>query len=225
MTDTTYMGVVNGCRVALGRMKPRDHGTIVNVGSVVSYRAVPLQSAYSGAKYAVRGLTEALHAELLGERSGVRISIVHPPSVNTPFFSHAISHLSSPPRPPKPVAQPEVIADAILLAATSNRREIKVSGSTVQGALGNMLMPGVLDWVSGRFGAAAQTSDRDDVRAARDPAVNTTPDRTPSAHGPLDDEAYDASAQMWATRHRGGLAAAAGLLAVAALVPAVLKRI
>ncbi len=225
VTDATYMGVVNGCRVALNRMKPRDHGTIVNVGSVVSYRAVPLQAPYSAAKYAVRGLTEALHAELLGERSGVRISIVHPPSVNTPFFSHAASHLSKPPRPPKPIVQPEMIADAILLAATSGRREIKVTGPAVQVALANMLMPGVLDWVAGRFGAAAQTSDRDDVRAAQDPVTDTPPKRERTAHGPLDDESHDASVQMWATRHRGGLTAAIGLVALAALVPSALKRL
>ena len=225
VTEVTYGGVVNGTRVALRRMKPRDRGVVVNVGSMIAHRAVPLQSPYSGAKYAVRGFTEAVRSELLGERSRVRISIVHPPSVNTLFVSHAASHLAAPPRVPRPVFQPEVIADAIHLAATTARREIKVTGPTVQMAIANTVFPGALDWVLGRFGAAAQTSGRKDVAAARDPALLAPPRRVPTAHGPLDDEAHARSGQMWAARHRGALGAGIGVAALAALVPLMLPAV
>ncbi len=225
VTDVTYGGVVNGTRVALARMKPRNRGTVVNLGSVIAFRAAPLQSPYSGAKFAVRGFSEAVRSELLGERSAVRVSMVHPPSVNTLFFSHAASHLDAPPRGPRPVVQPEVVADAIHLAATTDRRDVKVSGPTVQMALANVLAPGLLDRLLGRFGAAVQTSGRTDVAAARDPALFAPPRRTPVAHGPLGDEAQARGAQMRAKRRRGGVGRVLAAAAVVALLPMVLPSL
>ena len=113
VTDTNYFGTVNGTRIALKRMVPRNRGTIVQILSAISYRAVPLQSAYSGSKYALRGFTEAVRAELIHDNSAVHVTMVHPPGVNTPFYNHAVSHMPEPVHPPPPVYQPEVIADAI----------------------------------------------------------------------------------------------------------------
>ncbi len=201
-TETTYLGAVNGTRVALRRMVPRGQGTIVNVASAVSYRAAPLMSAYSGAKFALRGFTEAVRSELIHDRSAVHLTIVHPPSVNTPFFSHAPSRAMGEgvPRPPVPVVQPEVIADAIYFAATHRRREVMVGAQTVQFARLNQIAPGLADWLFGRIGYAMQrTSDKAAIRR-RDPALFRPGERSP---------------QLWVTRHRGLVALGLGVGALA----------
>jgi short-subunit dehydrogenase len=227
VTDVTYLGAVNGTRVALKRMQPRDRGTIVNVCSAIAYRAAPLQSAYSGAKYALRGFTEAVRSELIHNRSRVHLTMVHPPSTNTPFFNHAANHLPTGgvPRPPPPVYQPEITADAIFFAATHRRREVMVTGETVAFAWANKLALGLTDLLMGLTGYATQTSRKPGLAEERDEAVDAPGHRPSRVHGPLDSEALGWSAQMWATKNRGALALGLGLVALAALArPALAAR-
>jgi MYXO-CTERM domain-containing protein len=191
--DVNLMGTVNGTRIALRRMRPRNRGTIVQVLSAISYRGVPLQAAYSASKFGLRGFTEAVRAELIGETSAVHITMVHPPAVNTPFYSHAGSVLDKAPRPPPPVYQPELIGEAIFLAAGSRRRDWRVTGSTASFAIGNSVAPGLLDTVAGIAGIPVQTTARDDVTAARDPNVYAPAARPSGTHGPFDSESLSTS--------------------------------
>lgn len=219
LTDVNYFGTVNGTRVALRRMLPRNRGTVVQILSAISYRGVPLQSPYSGSKYALRGFTEAVRAELANDNSAVHMTMVHPPAVNTPFYNHAVSHMPKPVRPPPPVYQPELVADAIYLAATTRRREVKVSGSTLGFAVVNKLTPGLLDYFAGKFGVAAQQSDQGGAVTIRDPNLYGPGQRPSSTHGPFDNESLSTSLQMWANRNRGavGLAVGLGLIGLAML--------
>ncbi len=219
VTHVNYLGTVNGTRIALGRMRPRNHGTIIQVLSAISYRGVPLQSAYSGSKYALRGFTEAVRAELEEENSAVHLTMVHPPAVNTPFYNHAVSHMPKPVRPPPPVYQPEIIADAIYLAATTRRREVKVTASTVAFAIGNKFAPSLLDFFAGKFAVDAQQSDQGGAVAVRDPNLNEAGKQPGATHGPFDSESLSTSAQMWVNKNRGaaGLGLGLGLIALALL--------
>ncbi|MFC4167404.1 SDR family oxidoreductase [Teichococcus aestuarii] len=204
VTRVTYLGVVNGTRVALRRMLPRNHGNIVNVGSAVALRAVPMQSAYSAAKHAVAGFTEALRAELIEARSAVQMGIVHPPSTNTPFFSHAASHLpeGGVPRPPPPVYAPELSAEAIHLAVTQNRRSVRVGGQTAAFGVANAVMPGALDWLLGHFGTTAtQVTHSDRIAAQRDETLHRPSFRASPVHGPFGGETLTRSVQMALARN------------------------
>jgi len=217
VTHVNYLGTVNGTRIALARMMPRDKGTIIQVLSAISYRAVPLQSAYSGSKYALRGFTEAVRSELEEEGSAVHLTMVHPPAVNTPFYNHATSHMPKPVRPPPPVYQPEIIADAIYFAATTRRREVKVTASTVAFAIGNKFAPGLLDFLGGKFGVMAQQTDQGGAVAVRDPNLMQA-GKTPSAtHGPFDSESFSSSGQMWVNKNPGAasIGICLGLIALA----------
>lgn len=219
LTDVNYLGTVNGTRVALRRMLPRNKGTVVQILSTISYRGVPLQSPYSGSKYALRGFTEAVRAELANDNSAVHMTMVHPPAVNTPFYNHATSHMPKPVRPPPPVYQPELVADAIYLAATTRRREVKVSGSTLGFAIGNKLTPSLLDFFAGKFGVTWQQTDQGGAVEIRDPNLNKPGQRPSSTHGPFDNESLSTSMQMWANKNRGavGLAVGLGLIGLAIL--------
>ena len=193
--DVNLIGTVNGTRIALTRMRPRNRGTIVQILSAISYRGVPLQSAYSTSKYGLRGFTEALRSELINEGSAIHLTMVHPPAVNTPFYSHAGSVMDQAPRPPPPVYQPELLGEAVFLAATSKRREWRVTGSTLGFAIGNKLAPNLLDHVAGLVGVFAQKTRREGVVAARAPntfSPSTGPSRT---HGPFDQESLASSLQ------------------------------
>ena len=209
VTDVVYLGTVNGSRAALEQMRARDAGTIVNVCSAIGLRGIAMQTAYSGAKWAMRGFSEALRSELMHARSRIWLSVVYPPSVNTPFYSHAVSRLDGLPRPPPPIYQPEVVADAILFAATHRRRDVLVGGQTVQTALLNALAPGLADRLVGLAAPFAQTSRNQGVAAARDETLFTPSTRAPGSHGPFDRESLSWSAQLWATTHRGTVAAGA----------------
>ncbi len=217
VTDVTYLGAVNGTRVALEHMRPRDRGTIVQVCSAIGLRGVPLQSAYSGAKYAMRGFSEAVRAELIHERSRVHLSMVFPPSVNTPFYSHATARIDGLPRPPPPIYQPEIVADAIHFAATHRRRDVLVGAQTVQTALLNAWAPSLADFLLGRLAPRLQTSHNPGIAAARDENL-FAPSRLPApTHGPFDTESLSTSLQFWATKNRGtvGAGVALGLAALA----------
>ncbi|NIY46685.1 SDR family oxidoreductase [Cedecea colo] len=145
VTDVTYLGAVNGTREALRIMKARNEGTIVQIGSALAYRSIPLQSAYCGAKAAIRGFTDALRCELIHQRSAIRLTMVHLPGTNTPQFSWARNKLGHPARPVAPVYQPEAIAKAIFNAACKAPREMWVGKATVQSILGNYIFPQWLD--------------------------------------------------------------------------------
>lgn len=145
VTEVTYLGFVHGTMAALRHMRRRNRGTILQVGSALAYRGIPLQSAYCGAKHAIRGFTNALRTELLHTGSAVALTIVELPAVNTPQFDWARTHMPHQPRPVPPVVQPEVIADVIFRAALNPRREVWIGMSTLKAILGNMVLPGFLD--------------------------------------------------------------------------------
>lgn len=145
VTDVTYHGFVHGTLAALRHMKTRNRGTIVQVGSALSYRAIPLQSAYCAAKFAIRGFTDALRCELLHEQSAVRLTMVQLPAHNTPQFDWSRNHMSERPMPVPPIYEPEVAARAILKAARQAPRELWVGKASFQSIIGNMVMPGLLD--------------------------------------------------------------------------------
>ncbi len=219
----TFLGQVNGTRVALASMTPRGRGTIVGIGSAVAYRAVPMMSAYSAAKWAVRGFYEAVRAELMHDRIPIHVAVVHPPATNTPFFSHAPAHFAAghetdSPRPPPPVYQPELVADAIWLAVTERRRDVKVSGSTEQFAVMNALVPGIMDWISALAGFVVQRTGRRDVAQLRAPALHEGKSAG-VIHGPFTREARSSSSQMWMQRNRLPIGLA-GLVLALALKPA-----
>jgi NAD(P)-dependent dehydrogenase (short-subunit alcohol dehydrogenase family) len=160
VTDVTYLGFVYGTLAALARMKPRDRGVIVQVGSALAYRGIPLQAAYCGAKHAIQGFTESLRCELLNERSGVRVTMVQLPALNTPQFDWVLNRLPRRPQPVPPIFQPERAADAILHAAEHpNRRERWVGASTALTLVANAVVPGLLDRYLARTGVEAQQTD------------------------------------------------------------------
>ncbi len=216
--DVTFMGAVHGTRTALAAMTPRKRGSVVNVASALGYRSVPLQSAYCAAKFALRGFTEAVRSELMHDHSPIHIGIVHPPAVNTPFFSHAGmrmtgSHAGHSPAPPPPVYAPEVVADAIWLLVSERRRELRISGTTAQMAFLNRLLPGVLDQLAARLGVITQMTSRPEVAALRDPSLFEPPRLPSPVAGPFGRMARTRSTQMWAQRNRLPIGlAAAGLL-------------
>lgn len=202
VTEVTYLGTVNGTRVALARMRARGQGTIVNVCSGVVFHGLPLMTSYSGAKAAVRAFGQALRIELAFERSRVRLSTVFPPAVNTPFFAHAITHMGWPARPVPPVYQPDVIARAIFLAARTGRPEMTISGTVACFALLSRLAPVWTGGVIRRIGIEAQRArgraETGGVRA--EPTVFAPSDKASGAYGAFGRHARRWSLQM-ALRH------------------------
>ena len=218
-TDVTYHGVVHGTYAALRRMQPRDRGTIVQVGSALAYRGIPLQSAYCGAKHAIVGFTDALRCELLHDKSSVHLTAVHLPALNTPQFSWCRTRLPRHPQPVKPIYQPEVAAEAIWWAAHHRRREVWVGAPTVFTILGNRVVPGLLDRYLGRTGVDGQQTDEPVDPNRPDDLFEPVPGDH-GAHGVFDQQAQGRSLQLWATQRRpfvvaGAAAAAAGLARLA----------
>lgn len=214
-TEVTYLGTVHGTMAALRRMKPRDRGTIVQVGSALAYRGIPLQAAYCGAKHAVQGFTESLRAELLHDGSGVHVTMVQLPAVNTPQFSVSRTKMPRHPRPVPPVYQPEVVAEAIVWASGQRRREVYVGAPAVKTILGNKLFPGLGDRYLARTGYDAQQTE-DPVPPDRPDNLFEPVDKDLGAHGIFDEESREWSPQFWLTRNRrwlalAGAAGAAGL--------------
>ncbi|HEY4022865.1 MAG TPA: SDR family oxidoreductase [Pseudonocardiaceae bacterium] len=227
VTEVTYLGYVYGTMAALARMKPRDHGTIVHVGSALAYRGIPLQSAYCGAKHAIQGFHESLRCELLHAGSAVRVTMVQMPAVNTPQFSWGLSRLPRKAQPVPPIYQPEIAADAVLYAAAHpNRREYWVGGSTVGTLLANAIAPGLLDRYLARTGFSGQQTD--EPRDPDQPAnlwkpVDGEQGHDFGAHGRFDQRASRRSPQLWASQHHGVLGVA-GALAAAGLVALAIRR-
>jgi NAD(P)-dependent dehydrogenase (short-subunit alcohol dehydrogenase family) len=220
VTEVSYLGYVYGTRAALQRMLPRDRGAIVQVGSALAYRGIPLQSAYCGAKHAIQGFNEALRCELLHQHSKVRVTMVQLPAVNTPQFDWVLARLPHHPQPVPPIYQPELAARAILHAAEHpRRREYWVGASSVGTLLGNKLAPGLLDRYLARTGYDSQQTGQPtdperpvNLWAPADGAGG----RDFGAHGSFGARATDRSVQLWLSRHHGLLAAAGGALAAGA---------
>ncbi len=211
VTEVTYLGSVNGILAALARMRPRNAGTIVQVGSALAYRGIPLQAAYCGSKHAIRGFVDSLRCELAHDRLAVKVTTVHLPAVNTPQFGWVRSRLPEHPQPVPPIYQPEVAARAILWASAHPRREVHVGLPTVGTIWADKVVPGLLDRYLARTGYDSQQldlpteGDRPDNLWAPVPGDH-------GAHGIFDEQARGSSPQLTFTTHRrlaGGVAAAA----------------
>jgi NAD(P)-dependent dehydrogenase (short-subunit alcohol dehydrogenase family) len=223
VTEVTYLGYVYGTKVALKRMLPRDRGTIVQIGSALAYRGIPLQSPYCGAKHAIQGFTESLRCELLHDKRNVHVTMVQMPAVNTPQFSWVLSRLPHQAQPVPPIYQPEVAARAVLFAADHpKRREYWVGGSTAATLIANKFAPGILDRYLARTGyrsqQAPQPHDPHQPANLWEPA-DSRDGHDFGAHGIFDRKSTRRSYQLWASQHRGTLgaaaAAAAGAIGVA----------
>ncbi len=226
VTDVTYLGCVHGTLAALRRMRDRDRGVIVQVGSALAYRSIPLQSAYCAAKHAIVGFTDSLRCELVHDQSNVRVSVVHLPAVNTPQFGWVRNRLPHGGQPVPPIFQPEVAARAIVFAADHPRRELLVGRSTYMAIWGQKLVPGILDRYLGRTGYAAQQTDEGvDPGRPDNLASPLDAERDHGAHGSFDAKAAGSSPALQLTMRRG--LAAAGVIAggVAATVAAVGVRL
>ena len=205
VTEVSYLGFVYGTRVALDRMKPRDHGTIVQVGSALSYRSIPLQSAYCGAKHAINGFTESVRTELLHERSGVHITVVQMPAVNTPQFSWVLSRLPNSPQPVPPIYQPEVAARGVVYAADHpTRKQYSVGGTTAATITAQKFAAPLLDRYLARTGYKSQQTKKPvdpDRQSNLWQPVDGPSGHDFGTHGVFDNEAHSKSGQMWGSQH------------------------
>ncbi len=205
VTEVTYLGTIYGTKAALKRMLPRDKGVIVQVGSALAYRSIPLQSAYCGAKSAIRGFTDSLRCELLHDKSRVWVTMVQLPAVNTPQFSWVKSRLPNQAQPVPPIYQPEIPAEAIYWAAHHRRRELFVGSSAVEAIEGNKLIPELLDRYLARTGYSSQQTDQ-----RRDPnqpnnlwePLDGENGHDYGAHGSFDARSRTFSPELWAAKHR-----------------------
>ncbi len=214
VTEVSYLGFVHGTMAALGRMRARDRGVIVQVGSALGARSIPLQSAYCGAKHAINGFTSSLRCELLHDKSNVKVTLVQMPAVNTPQFSWVRSRLPCQPQPVPPIYQPEVAARGVLFAADHpDRRQYWVGGTTAATILANRVVPGLLDRYLARTGYSSQQTD--------EPAAPGRPDNLQKpvdgpagtdhgAHGAFDDRSHGHSLQLWLSQHARLVAGAIG---------------
>ncbi len=213
-TAVTYLGQVHGMMAALRRMTPRNRGTIVNVGSALAYRSVPLQSVYCGAKFAIRGFTDSLRSEILHDKLNIKISMVDLPAVNTPQFSWALNKTGHRAQPVPPIFQPEIPARAIYFAAVHPRRQSWIGFPTVKAILANRIAPGIID----RYLASAGYSGQLENEPLPDNAPNNLFEAVPGpygAHGRFDQQARDHSWEAFISRHRNAVWA---IVAIGALL-------
>lgn len=222
VTEVAYLGYVYGTLAALHRMLPRDRGRIIQIGSALAYRGIPLQSAYCGAKHAIQGFTESLRCELIHDKSNVKITMVQLPAVNTPQFGWVKSRLPHKAQPVPPIYQPEVIADGVTYIVDHYRRELFIGLSTVIVIQGNKILPGFGDWYLGKTGfKSQQTSQPADPNAPNNLWKPVDNNKDHGAHGTFGDKATAKSWQLWADTHRGLLglvgAGVAGVITAAVL--------
>ncbi len=201
VTDVTYLGYVYGTLSALKYMLPRNQGMIIQVGSALAYRSIPLQSAYCAAKHAVKGFTESVRTELLHDRSNVKITMIQLPAMNTPQFNWVKSRLPRKPQPVPPIYQPEVAAEAILWAATHYRKEWYLGFLTIIAVIGNKITPGIGDWYLARQGYEAQQYNGPDD-PNRPNNLFESPNGDYNAHGDFDERAFNSCWQFWITKYR-----------------------
>jgi NAD(P)-dependent dehydrogenase (short-subunit alcohol dehydrogenase family) len=211
VTEVSYLGFVYGTRVALDLMKPRDRGTIVQVGSALGDRSIPLQSAYCGAKHAINGFTSSLRTELMHEKSNVHITVVQMPAVNTPQFSWVLSRLPDHPQPVPPIYQPEVAARGVAFAADHpGRKQYWVGASTAATILANKFAAPLLDRYLARTGFGSQQTD-EAVEPERPhnlwEPVDGQGGHDHGSHGEFDDKAHHSSPEMWVSHHARAMTA------------------
>jgi len=219
VTEVTYLGQVYGTGAALARMRPRNKGTIILVGSALAYRGIPLQSAYCGAKHAIHGFFETLRTELLQEGSGVRVGMVQLPAMNTPQFAWVKNYMDRKPKPMGTVYQPEVGAEAVVEMVRTGAREIFVGLSTVEAVVGNKIFPRFMDHVLAHTGFEGQLTDTPENPGRPDNLWEPVPGDF-GAQGDFGVEAKEHTFTQWVRSHRGftTLAASLGLALAAALI-------
>ena len=220
VTEVNYLGYVYATMAVLPRMRQRGEGTIVQVGSALAYRGIPLQTAYCGSKHAIQGFHESLRTELLHEKSPVRVTMVQMPAVNTPQFSWVLNRMRKHPQPVPPIYEPAVAGRAVLYAAEHpRRREYWVGGSTAATLAANAIAPGILDQYLARTGFKSQQTGQD--RNPDQPVNLWEPadsERDFGTRGVFDNQSKDRSIQLWASHHHGLLGAIGAALAVGAAV-------
>lgn len=218
VTEVTYLGYVYGTLAALKRMLPRNRGIIIQVGSALAYRGIPLQSAYCGAKHAIQGFVDSLRCELLHDKSRVRVTMVDLPAMNTPQFSWVKSRLPRKAQPVPPIYQPDIGAEAIVYASHYPRREIYVGMPTVGAITVNKVLPGLLDRYLALTGYDSQQHNgREDPNRADNLWEPVDAEKDHGAHGNFDSRATRHSPQLWTTMHRGWIAVAGLFLTGAAI--------
>lgn len=223
VTDVTYLGFVNGTLAALKSMLPRNKGTIVQVGSALAYRSIPLQSAYCASKHAIVGFTDSLRCELIHDKSEVHVTCVHLPAMNTPQFGWVKSRLPHKAQPVPPIYEPEVAARAIYWAAHQRRREVWVGSSTVEAIVGQKFIPGLLDIYLGKSGyRSQQTSEAEDPNRRNNLYEPVDDNRDRGPHGEFGNQSAGNSEQVWLDRHRDWIIG--GAIGLGALVLALLKK-
>ncbi len=224
ITEVTYYGQVYGTLAALSVMRPRDAGVIINVGSAMAYRSIPLQAAYCGAKHAVKGFSESVRTELLATGSGVSVRMVQLPGLNTPQFNWNASAMPGHPQPVAPVFQPELPARAIVFLAEHPRRNMWVGLSTVYTILGERFAPAIVDRYLARTGVSGQQTDEQLPRWGANTDDPRDDDVDRGAHGPFDSMAHARDPQLWLSMRRRALLGAAGVAAAAGAAAAVARR-
>jgi short-subunit dehydrogenase len=219
VTEVTYLGTVHGTLAALHYMIPRNRGIIVQVGSALAYRSIPLQAAYCAAKSAIRGFTDSLRTELLHADSRVHVTMVQMPALNTPQFEWCRTRMPHQPQPVPPIFEPEVAARAILWASRHRRREVFVGGTTPLAIWGTKLVPGILDRYLARTGYDSQQT-AEPVAPDRTDNLWSSPPGDHGAHGRFSARARPSSRELWFSMNRNKLLGAGvfGLLAGALLM-------
>jgi NAD(P)-dependent dehydrogenase (short-subunit alcohol dehydrogenase family) len=215
-TAVTYLGQVHGMMSALKRMRVRNRGSIVNVGSALAYRSVPLQSVYCGAKFAIRGFTDSLRSEIIHDKLDISLSMVDLPAVNTPQFNWALNKTGRRPQPVPPIYQPEIPARAIYFAAFHPRRQTWIGFPTVKAIIGNRIAPGLIDRYLAKSGYSGQLTQEPASADAPGNLFHPVPGPY-SAHGRFDSSARSFSWEVLPSRHRNAMWAILGLGAVAGL--------
>ncbi|HKW77440.1 MAG TPA: SDR family oxidoreductase [Terriglobales bacterium] len=221
VTEVTYLGVVHGTLAALKRMLPRNQGTIVQIGSALAYRSIPLQSAYCAAKHAIVGFTDSLRCELIHDQSNIHLTVAHLPAVNTPQFEWSKSRMPRHPQPVPPIFEPEVIARGIYFAAHARRRELWIGFPTVKAIVGQRLAAGYADRYLAKNGYDSQMTSEPVSPNRPDNLWQPAPGAF-AAHGTFDEQARKMSWQLKLNTHRGALAAA--LVGIGAGIIALLGR-
>src|SRR5213078_1672634 len=222
VTEVTYLGYVYGTLAALKRMLPRNRGVIVQVGSALAYRGIPLQAAYCAAKHAIQGFCDSLRCELLHDKSNVQVTMLQMPALNTPQFGWVKSRLPHKAQPVPPIFQPEVAAEAIYFAAHNPRREFYVGLPSVKAIVANKIAPGLLDHYLARTGYDSQQYDGPEDPNRPDNLWQPVPGDH-GAHGAFDARAQKWSPQLWTSEHRTWIGIGVMTLALSGII-ALLKR-
>ena len=217
VTEVTYLGCVYGTLAALKRMLPRDRGMIVQVGSALAYRGIPLQAAYCAAKHAIQGFCDSLRCELIHDNSAVRVTMLQMPALNTPQFGWVKSRLPRKAQPVPPIFQPEVAAEAIYFAAHNPRREFYVGMQSVKAIVANKIAPGLLDRFLARTGYDSQQHDGPEDPNRADNLWQPVPGDH-GAHGAFDARAQSWSPQLWTSEHRTALTIGVMALGISGLI-------